>query len=105
MPRGLCSPAPNGHAHGLSYRGNLIIVKKILDNHGQMLSQCGQMTMTLPPPPFIAQDAPANNYLTPAEMAALMKVSIRTLARWRNEGNGPAWVKYGGVIRYLGPNQ
>ena len=49
--------------------------------------------------------APANSYLTPAEMSKLMKVSLRTLARWRKESVGPVWVRHGGVIRYVGPTQ
>ena len=30
-----------------------------------------------------------------AELAKILKVSARTLARWRDEGTGPKWIKLG----------
>ncbi len=33
--------------------------------------------------------------LTPAEMAALLNVSVPTLARWRVTGGGPPFIKLG----------
>jgi predicted site-specific integrase-resolvase len=34
--------------------------------------------------------------LTPRDVAARLAVSLDTLARWRAEGRGPAYVKLGG---------
>ncbi|WP_328600465.1 helix-turn-helix transcriptional regulator [Mesorhizobium xinjiangense] len=38
--------------------------------------------------------------LTPADAADAMNISIPTLARWRSEGAGPAYVKLGGRVLY-----
>jgi excisionase family DNA binding protein len=38
--------------------------------------------------------------LTAAELAAELKVSRRTLARWRSEGSGPPFVRVGRSPRY-----
>lgn len=38
--------------------------------------------------------------LRPEQVAELISVSTRTLARWRCDGTGPAWLKVGRVIRY-----
>jgi excisionase family DNA binding protein len=38
--------------------------------------------------------------LTAAELAAELKVSRRTLARWRSEGSGPRWTRVGRSPRY-----
>lgn len=32
---------------------------------------------------------------TTAEVAVMLKVSVRTLERWRREGIGPRWVTFG----------
>ncbi len=37
---------------------------------------------------------------TTDEAAAVLKVSPRTLRRWRRENTGPAYVKVGGLIGY-----
>ena len=37
---------------------------------------------------------------SPAEVAAMLGVSARTLGEWRFTGAGPAFVKVGGVVRY-----
>jgi excisionase family DNA binding protein len=40
------------------------------------------------------------SYLRPKELAETLRVTPRTLGRWRKEGNGPAFVKRGRVVRY-----
>jgi excisionase family DNA binding protein len=42
----------------------------------------------------------AETFLTEAELAALLKVSPRTLQRWRVEGNGPKFRRHGRRVRY-----
>ena len=37
---------------------------------------------------------------SPAEVAAMLGVSARTLGEWRFTGAGPAFMKVGGVVRY-----
>ena len=37
---------------------------------------------------------------SPAEVAAMLGVSSRTLGEWRFTGAGPAFVKVGGIVRY-----
>ncbi len=40
-------------------------------------------------------------YLTPEEVAKRFKViSVRTLANWRSQGEGPAFTKIGGKVLY-----
>jgi hypothetical protein len=39
-------------------------------------------------------------YLTQVELAALWRISPRTLERWRWAGEGPSFVKIGGRVRY-----
>ena len=41
-----------------------------------------------------------DTYLTSEEVASLMHVSRRTLARWRQEGKGPAFFKVGRRFLY-----
>ena len=43
-------------------------------------------------------------YLTPGELAAEWATSTRTLARLRAEGEGPAYHRFGGQIRYARPD-
>jgi predicted DNA-binding transcriptional regulator AlpA len=38
--------------------------------------------------------------LTSREVAAILRVSPSTLSRWRDRGEGPAWVDLGGMPRY-----
>lgn len=38
--------------------------------------------------------------LTPEETAVRLRRAVQTLARWRCEGTGPAFVKVGGRIAY-----
>ena len=38
--------------------------------------------------------------LTPEETAERLRISVRTLARWRLEGGGPRYAKLGGSVRY-----
>jgi len=35
-----------------------------------------------------------------AELADLLGVSIRTLARWAKNGDGPKFIKLGGIVKY-----
>lgn len=37
---------------------------------------------------------------TPTEVADILKVSYRSLERWRKKQQGPAWIVVGGQIRY-----
>jgi predicted site-specific integrase-resolvase len=41
-----------------------------------------------------------NALLTEAELADELKVSPRTLQRWRLEGRGPRWIRVGKAPRY-----
>jgi hypothetical protein len=38
----------------------------------------------------------------PAEIAAYLRISIRTLQSWRHRGGGPPFRKYGALVRYQG---
>jgi excisionase family DNA binding protein len=42
----------------------------------------------------------ADELLTARELAAELKVSLRTLERWRARGIGPAYVRLGRTVRY-----
>ena len=39
-------------------------------------------------------------YLTQVELAARWRISPRTLERWRWAGEGPRFIKIGGLVRY-----
>ena len=43
-------------------------------------------------------------YLHPGQAATILGVQPRTLARWRSEGSGPKYYKFGRQIRYLLPD-
>lgn len=46
-------------------------------------------------------DAPALPALaTPAEVAAYLRKSVKTLANWRARGIGPKWIKVGHSVMY-----
>lgn len=38
--------------------------------------------------------------LLPEEVADRLRCALGTLANWRNQGKGPPYVKFGGMIRY-----
>jgi excisionase family DNA binding protein len=38
--------------------------------------------------------------LTPAEAAALLRVSLRTIQRWTADGTLPSAVRFGATVRY-----
>lgn len=38
--------------------------------------------------------------LTPAEVAATLRVDTKTLANWRFKGTGPTFLKISGLVRY-----
>ena len=38
----------------------------------------------------------------PSEIAAYLRVSVRTLQGWRHRGGGPPFRKYGELVRYQG---
>lgn len=38
--------------------------------------------------------------LKPKEVAAILRVSVSTLKRWRRQGNGPAFEVIGNSVRY-----
>ena len=37
---------------------------------------------------------------TPAEVSAVLKVAVQTLAQWRCQGRGPVYHKAGRLVRY-----
>lgn len=39
-------------------------------------------------------------YLTSAELSALLKVPVKTLAAWRSQRKGPLFHRYGVHVRY-----
>lgn len=39
-------------------------------------------------------------FLTQVELAARWRISPRTLERWRWAGDGPRFIKIGGLVRY-----
>lgn len=41
-----------------------------------------------------------DEYLTPQEAAAMLRVSPRTMANWRSESRGPRYVLVEGQVRY-----
>lgn len=45
--------------------------------------------------------AKAQMILTPDEVAARLRISPSTLAQWRSQRRGPAYVKVGSRVRYL----
>ena len=42
----------------------------------------------------------ANLYVSEKEAAAILDVSLSTIRRWRKNGSGPAFFRFGGVLRY-----
>lgn len=42
----------------------------------------------------------SESYFTESEAASLLKVSRRTLQRWRQEGLGLPFRRFGGLVRY-----
>lgn len=42
----------------------------------------------------------SDELLTPEETAALLKVTVRTLRYWREQGTGPQYVRVGRRVRY-----
>lgn len=40
------------------------------------------------------------NYYTEKDVAKKWKLSLKTLQRWRSNGEGPEYVKIGGRVRY-----
>ena len=53
-----------------------------------------------PSPTHIPLDP--NMIYLPAEIAAYLRVSVRTLQSWRHRGGGPPFRKYGELVRYKG---
>lgn len=41
-----------------------------------------------------------NSHLNEVELASLLNMSERTLQGWRLKGRGPAFMKFGGSVRY-----
>jgi len=48
----------------------------------------------------VESGAKADSYLTESETARLLKLSRRTLQRWRQEGLGLRFRRFGGLVRY-----
>ena len=46
------------------------------------------------------QQNSANEYLKPAEAGQILRRSLRTLARMRQEGRGPKYHREGGLVVY-----
>ena len=42
----------------------------------------------------------SEDYLTDSETAAELRLTTRTLARWRAERRGPAWLRVGRRVMY-----
>lgn len=42
----------------------------------------------------------SERYLTEIEVAERMQISLKTLRRWRLERRGPAYRKFGSLVRY-----
>jgi hypothetical protein len=51
-------------------------------------------------PPGLPLDP--NLIYLPSEIAAYLRVSVRTLQSWRHRGGGPPFRKYGELVRYKG---
>jgi excisionase family DNA binding protein len=41
-----------------------------------------------------------SNWITPEELAARLSISPGTVANWRGQGKGPAFKRFGGIVRY-----
>lgn len=41
-----------------------------------------------------------DSLMLPEEVAAQLRCDERTLANWRSQGKGPAYLKVGGLVRY-----
>ena len=52
----------------------------------------------------VSDGSGAGDQLNPAEAAALLEVSERTLARYRSRGKGPAFERIDGQVRYARAN-
>jgi hypothetical protein len=44
-------------------------------------------------------------YIPEAEMAAQLGVAVRTLRKWRQQGHGPAYTKFGKQVHYRGTSR
>lgn len=53
------------------------------------------------PPPSSERQAPAPGLWKPEQAAAFLGLTPARLARMRSDGIGPAYVKFGRVIRYV----
>jgi len=41
-----------------------------------------------------------SEFLDENQAAALLNVAVRSMQRWRHEGNGPAFLKFSKLVRY-----
>jgi hypothetical protein len=64
------------------------------------LPPASDATRTTPLPTVTLKDQSPNTLFAPTETANYLRVSIATLARWRCEGSGPAYLKRRGRIFY-----
>ena len=46
------------------------------------------------------QVAPEAQWITPDDLAARLSISPGTVANWRGQGKGPAFKRFGGIVRY-----
>ena len=46
---------------------------------------------------IIRQDS---QWITPEELAGRLSISPGTVANWRGQGKGPAFKRFGGIVRY-----
>ena len=71
---------------------------KSLRKYG-LISKNLRVTRNVPPQRSKAAFRP-DDLLTPSEAAAVLMLSIKTLANWRSRGCGPRFSKVGSEIRY-----
>lgn len=60
----------------------------------------GQWPVPSPPPATMTPERDRLDLLTPEDLAALLQLSLGTLARWRRAGTGPVFIRIGNRVRY-----
>lgn len=63
-----------------------------------VLSEVTPAALAVPEPAVRAYTGPRS--LTPADVAEKTGFAVQTLANWRSLGEGPAFFKVGGLVRY-----
>ena len=62
-----------------------------------VITPAGRLRPLLSPAP---RQATNNTFLTAKDAAELLNVSLVSLGRWRTEGSGPPFCKFGRAVRY-----